>query len=177
MCVCVCLVSMTVFVQRHADLAECLADCAINTCNLVRCCRRPGPVSVWVNASLETEQTRLAAVMVFVYWHGPPSDATCFSDLKRVRCSLQVVQGFSYLVKLWYAILITILHSYRVDPKSNVYNSPITYATNTKLVKSTAVNDLVIISKACSCKPSVTKLASAIHTLLQLPQLCSLLRV
>ena len=35
-------------------------------------------------------------------------------------------------------------------------------------------NDLVITSEAHSCKPSVIKLGSALHTWLPLPQLCLL---
>ena len=48
------------------------------------------------------------------------------------------------------------------------------YTINTKLAKSTALNNLVIKMEACSCKLSVTKLASIPHTLLQQPQPCSL---
>ena len=51
------------------------------------------------------------------------------------------------------------------------------YATNTKLAKSTVVNNPAIVSEARNCKPSVTKLASTLHTLLWLLQLCMTPRV
>ena len=56
----------------------------------------------------------------------------------------------------------------------NTYNSRITYATNNKLPSSTMLDDPVIPLEACCCKPLVTKLASILHTLVQLTQLCLL---
>ena len=75
---------------------------------------------------------------------------------------------------LHFALKKTIACSRWVEHLNNTYNSHITYATNTKLATLTAHDDPAIILQACSCKPSVTKLASALHTLLWPPQLCSL---
>ena len=61
-----------------------------------------------------------------------------------------------------------------VEQLNNANNSHITYATNTKLAKSTVLDDSAITLEARSCKPSVAKVASTLHTLLWSPQLCSL---
>ena len=41
-----------------------------------------------------------------------------------------------------------------VEHSQHVYNSQTTYATDTKLAKSTALHDLVIVLEAGSCKPA-----------------------
>ena len=100
-----------------------------------------------------------------------------WSDLSRRPNSshVHVVIISRFYCLVWTAeTIVTIPRSHWVEPSRHAYNSRTMYATDTKLAKSTALHDPAIILEAGSCKPSVTKLASILHTSLRRPQLCSL---
>ena len=72
----------------------------------------------------------------------------CWQDQSRFNPLLNTIPCLRWVEHSWHA-----------------YNSGTTYATNTKLAKSTALHDPTITMKAGSCKPLVTKLASVLHSL------------